>query len=62
MKSHHILVRAPGFVYSEFQGSIEAADAECDRLNEFDEQGTTTILASFDSESECRSEFYRLQG
>jgi hypothetical protein len=54
------ILHRTGGVWSTFEGDRAAAEAECDRLNETDEQGSTTIQAGFDTLKECEAEFYRL--
>ena len=54
------ILHRTGGVWSTFEGGRAAAEAECDRLNETDEQGSTTIQAGFATREECDAEFYRL--
>ena len=54
------ILHRTGGVWSTFKGNRAAAEAECDRLNETDEQGSTTVQAGFASMQECEAEFSRL--
>lgn len=54
------ILHRTGEAWSTFAGDRAAAEAECDRLNETDEQGSTTIHAGFATSDECEAEFYRL--
>jgi hypothetical protein len=54
------ILHRTGGVWSTFEGNRAAAEAECDRLNETDGQGSTTIHAGFATREECEAEFYRL--
>ena len=54
------ILHRTGGVWSSFEGDRSAAEAECDRLNETDEGGSTTIHAGFAALEECEAEFYRL--
>lgn len=56
------ILHRTGGVWSTFEGDLAAAEAECARLNETDEEGTTTIQAGFATRQECEAEFYRLNG
>ena len=49
-----------GGALSTFEGNRATAEAECERLNETDEQGSTTIQAGFANREECEAEFCRL--
>lgn len=54
------ILHRTGGVWSTFAGDRAAAEAECDRLNETDKHGSTTIHAGFASQEDCEAEFYRL--
>lgn len=54
------ILHRTGGVWSTFEGTRDAAQKECDRLNETDEQGSTTIQAGFATREECETELYRL--
>ena len=54
------ILHRTGGVWATFEGDRAAAVAECERLNETDEQGATTIQAGFATTEECQAEFYRL--
>ncbi len=56
------ILHRTGGVWSTFEGDRAATEAECDRLNQTDEQGSTTIQAGFATRKECEAEFYRLNG
>ena len=43
-----------------FKGSLNEAEAECDRLNETDDGGSTTVLSGHSTREECKAEFYQL--
>lgn len=53
------ILHRPGNVWSTFEGDRAAAEAECDRLNNTDESGSTTIHAGFATRESCETEFCR---
>ncbi len=57
----HIVVRTGG-VYDSFQGTVESAQAECDRRNATDGQGRTELLCTGLTEAEARGELEALSG
>lgn len=57
--NYHIIHRT-GSVFDAFNGTLEAAQFECDRRNETDADGTSVVFSSFQTEGERDAEIDRM--